>query len=141
MRKLLLTTVTASVIGLAGNVAHAAIDTRPELGPDDIAKAIETAKQNELRFKRDYEGRTIFFSWVFYKVSSSFSDGWRVEFGNGSFSGNVYCRVSDQSTLNRVIEWDKGHHATIRGTIVDGSWGDLELKNCSVTDYVAPESK
>jgi hypothetical protein len=124
MKKLLLAGVAIATLV---SLAHAA-----EYGPDDIGRAIETGKQNEIRFTRDFANRTIGFVWTFDHATSSFGGGYNVEFGNGGMFGNVICEVSEQSTLNRVVEWNKGQRASVTGIIDRASFGDLYLRNCKI---------
>jgi len=106
-----------------------------DLGPEDIQRAIETYKQNEIRFKRDFVGKTIGFTWTFYNAKGNFFDDSevRVEFGGGRFSGNVVCEDVDQKTKDLVIEWNKGQKASVSGTVNDVWFGNLHLKKCSIT--------
>jgi hypothetical protein len=83
---------------------------KEKLGPKDIQRAIDTYKQNELRFVRDFKGKTIAFTWTFYSVDADtwFNRGHRVSIGNGTFNGGVDCYISDQETLDKIVEWNKG---------------------------------
>ena len=125
MKKLM--TIAAALI--AATSVHAA-----DLGPSDIQKAIETYKANELRFTRDYVGKSIEFTWVLNKVSSQlFGNGYRVSFGKGGFSGGVDCIISDQTMLDTIVEWNRGQRVNVYGVVKDVTVGDLQLKQCKVT--------
>jgi hypothetical protein len=125
MKKLLsITIVLATVAG----AAHAA-----DFGPNDIQRAIDTYRANELRFTRDFVGRSIEFTWVFRNASSRyFGSGYRVTIGNGSFNGNVDCVVTDQTMLDKIVEWNKGQRVKVYGVIKDVTMGDLQLKECNI---------
>ena len=113
---------TAMVIGFA-DMANSA-----DFGPTDIAKAISTYEQNQIRFHRDYAGKQISFSWVFNSARKHwFGNGYIVQLGD-----NVTCDVNDPTTLNTVIEWNKGQNVSVIGTIDDVTFGTLELKNCNL---------
>jgi hypothetical protein len=126
--------VVAALLAASTLSSHAA-----DFGPTDIAKAIDTYKQNEIRFKRDYVGRMISFGWTFAGASSRLFGGYRVEFGNGGWGDNVACDVKDQATLDKVVEWNKGQLVTVTGTIDDVSIGDLLLKNCTLQAIPQPQ--
>src|SRR5262245_16805917 len=101
-----------------------------ELGPQDIQRAVDTYKQNEIRFERDFKGRTIGFTWIFYKASSRlFSNGYRVSFGN---NGDVVCTVQDPKVLDQIVEWNKGQKVSVSGTIDDVTFGTLYLQGCTI---------
>ena len=118
---------------IAVTVLTATTSIAADFGAKDIQRAIDTYRQNEMRFQRDFVGRSIEFVWVFDKASSRFfGNGYRVSFGNGGFNGGVDCIVSDQETLDKIVEWNKGQRAFVSGTIDDVSVGDLKLKNCKI---------
>jgi len=120
--------LVAAALALVATVAQAA-----DYGPTDIQRAIDTYKQNEIRFGRDFAGKTISFTWTFHKARSRmFSNGYVVEFGNGGFSDGVSCDVSDQGTIDTVIEWNKGQRVSVVGTIYDVTMGTLQLKECTI---------
>jgi len=122
MKKLLL----ATTLALATSAAFAA-----EFGGSDIQRAIDTYRANEVRFQRDFAGRSIDFNWVFYKASSRFiGSGYRITIGNGGFSGNVDCIINDQATLDQLVNWNKGQRIHVTGIIDDVTMGDLQLKQC-----------
>lgn len=124
MKKYLVT----AALALVATVAQAA-----DFGPTDIQRAIETYKQNEIRFGRDFAGKTISFTWTFNRARSRmFSNGYVVEFGNGGFSGGVECDVNDQATIDTIIEWNKGQRVSVTGTIDDVTMGTLQLKGCTI---------
>ena len=63
-----------------------------------------------------------------------FSKGqYRATFGKNAFGGNVDCIVSDESTINSMIDWNKGQNVKISGTIDDTLMGDVKLKDCTYT--------
>jgi hypothetical protein len=125
MKKLLITIVLATIT----SAAHAA-----DFGPSDIQRAIDTYGANELRFTRDFVGRSIEFTWVFRDASSRyFGSGYRITIGNGSFNGNVDCVITDPIMLDKIVEWNKGQRVKVYGVIKDVTMGDLQLKECIIT--------
>jgi hypothetical protein len=73
------------------------------------------------------------FTWVFHKASERlFGNGYRVEFGNGGFTGNVDCTVTEQKLLDQIVEWNKGQRVHVYGIIDDVTMGDLQLKQCKI---------
>jgi hypothetical protein len=107
---------------------------KEKLGAKDIQRAVDTYKQNELRFVRDFKGKPIAFNWVFNSVSAEnwFGHGHRVSIGNGSFSDGVDCYISDQATLDKIVEWNKGQKVYVTGIVDDVSVGDLKLSQCKI---------
>jgi hypothetical protein len=128
MKKLLMT--AATLVALATSTMANAAD----YGADAIQPAIDTHRANQLRFARDYIGRSIEFIWTFHSVrEKTFGSGYVVKVGNGSFGGGVECTVTDQALLDTIVEWNKGQKARIYGVIdhVD-LIGDLQLKRCRI---------
>ena len=103
-----------------------------DLDSKDIERAVATYKQNEMRFTRDYVGKTIEFEWTFDRAKAKlFGDGYRVVFGGGLFGG-ADCDVQDQKTIDAVIDWNKGQRVHVYGTIHDVTFGTLQLKSCTI---------
>jgi len=126
MKKFLLAFV-AVTIAAASNASAA------DYGPADIEKAIGTYKANEVRFARDYAGKSIAFTWTFHNARARlFGGGYRVNIGNGGIGGNVDCTVTDQTLLDKIVEWNKGQRIQVSGIIDDVTFGDLQLKQCKI---------
>jgi hypothetical protein len=95
----------------------------------DVPRAIETYKQNEMRFQRDFVGKTIEFEWMFQGASKQlFGNGYIVSFGTGGLFGGVDCNVEDQKILDTIIEWNKGQRAAVTGVIDDVMFGTLSVR-------------
>jgi hypothetical protein len=122
MRKLLL--VSAMLVSTSALAVEC-------LGPTDIQKAIDTYHQNEMRFRRDFKGKQIAFTWNF-SSASAYTHSTSVTFGGSGTS--VVCRDVSQQVVDLMVDWDKGQWASVEGTIDDAGFGDtLWLKNCRVT--------
>ena len=58
------------------------------------------------------------------------SDRYTATFGNNLLGDNVTCDVKDRSTIDLMMDWDKGQMVTVFGTIRDTLMGDIMLDNC-----------
>jgi hypothetical protein len=122
------------LLAVAAVLAAVTTANAAELGPSDIQRAIETYRSNEIRFERDFSGRSIEFVWTFNRASSRrIGEGYRVSFGNGSFMGGVDCVVTEQAVLDEIVEWNKGQRVNVSGIIKTVSVGTLQLKDCTIT--------
>jgi len=127
MRTTTTTTVAAIVVALATPALAA------DLGAKDIAGAIDTYRANEIRFTRDYAGKSIEFTWTFSRAKAKlFGSGYRVTIGTGGLTGNVDCSVTEQKLLDQIVEWNKGQKVRVRGVVEDVTMGDLQLKECTI---------
>ena len=105
----------------------------PDYGAADIQRAVKTYEANEVRFQRDFVGKSIDFVSVFNRASSRWiGNGYRITFGNGSFGGGVDCVITDQTLLDKIVEWNKGQRVRIFGIIKDVTVGDLQLEQCKI---------
>ncbi len=71
------------------------------LGAPDIQPIINTYRENEIRFKRDYVGKQFSAVLPFFKVSEGFLssiDGAQVQFANDK----VYCFVKSVAMLSSI---------------------------------------
>jgi len=124
-----------NVVIVVGALALACITpaSAADLGAKDVARAIDTYRANEIRFTRDYAGKSIEFTWTFNAAKAKlFGAGYRVTIGNGSLTGNVDCSVTEQAMLDQIVEWNKGQKVRVRGVVEDVTMGDLQLKECTI---------
>jgi hypothetical protein len=129
-----------------GSVQHVAAspDTSDAsvVGLAELRRIANTYCNNEIRFKRDYAGRKFEAVMPFNNASKQLFGllpGYMLTFGPGGMSGgNVVCSIDDEPTIQRVIEWNKGRKAVIRGSIRDVNFmGDLHLGADCTTIEVA----
>jgi hypothetical protein len=104
----------------ASSVMHASA-----FSPNDTSAIVSASRSNELRFARDYKGKP-FDGTVRFQSASSFFGTMFVHF-NG-----VYCAVSDQAILDKIIDWNAGQSVHLHGTIDGTTLGDISLKDCTM---------
>lgn len=119
--------ITAAVLG-----AMVAPALAYDLNNTDIPKALASYEQNQLRFNREYVGKTISFGGPVNEIQKQIIGGsYRITFGNtNSFSGHVYCEITDPVLLDKIVAWNKGDMVNVDGTIKDVWFGNLELDRC-----------
>jgi len=116
-------------IGLAQKDASA-----QTFGNSDARLIVDTSRNNELRFKLDFKGKT--FSDVMRFESAkerTFGSGYLVEFSERNFTG-IYCFVDDKAILKRVIDWNKDKMVKVTGIIEAAMFGKIELDNCKIDE-------
>jgi len=100
----------------------------------DISTIAETSKTNEIRFGRDYKGRTFADTMVLVNISESINKGtYRVSLKSNlslGFGGGVDCKLSDPRSLEIAVNWNKGQRIEVSGIIEGTSVGDLVLSSC-----------
>jgi hypothetical protein len=105
-------------------------------GFGDVHRILETMRENELRFERDYAGKSFDAVGPFYSVTKMTFPWWeyRVAF-RGLGSSEVECHFKDDDpALNAVTGWKKGQLVRVQGAIRGKNLiGDLRLKDCVLT--------
>jgi hypothetical protein len=97
----------------------------------DIPRIVETSRDNEIRFNRDYKGKTFSGVLPFYSATEKvIGSGYLVQFGETS--SGVYCFISDKRILDRVIDWNKGKLVRVSGTIRTTMFGSIALETCEM---------
>jgi pyruvate/2-oxoglutarate dehydrogenase complex dihydrolipoamide acyltransferase (E2) component len=106
------------------------------LGADSLSKIVDTYRQNEIRFKRDYVGKQFDDVLPFRSAKAKIfsEDQYTVGFGKGMFVSDIDCTVSDKATMDRVIDWNKGDRIRIRGVIKDVTMGSVQLDRCQLSE-------
>lgn len=124
--------IVASVIAFS----YPAISSAESLGIGDLESMHSTYKANQIRFKRDYVGKSFVGRIAFRTVRESmFNDGeYTVEFGNGGFTSDVDCKVSDPSVIDKIVEWNKGDVINVSGVVADSLMGSIQLSGCSFVE-------
>jgi peptidoglycan hydrolase-like protein with peptidoglycan-binding domain len=109
---------------------------RADFSAADISIIAETSKTNEIRFGRDYKGRTFADTMVLANISESLNKGtYRVSLKSNlsfGFGGGVDCKLSDPRSLDIAVNWNKGQRVEVSGIIEDTSLGDLVLSGCGM---------
>jgi hypothetical protein len=105
------------------------------LGADSLPKIVDTYRQNEARFKRDYQGKQFESNLPFRSARESmfFADRYMVGFGTGGFTSDVDCVVSDKAVMNRIVDWNKGDRVKVSGIVKDVTMGSVQLDVCSLS--------
>src|SRR5262249_8942542 len=107
---------------------------RADFSAADISIIAETSKTNEIRFGRDYKGRTFADTMVLANISESLNKGtYRVSLKSNlslGFGGGVDCKLSDPRSLEIAVNWNKGQRIEVSGIIENTSVGDLVLSSC-----------
>ena len=101
----------------------------PAFTGSDIATIVDTSRQNEVRFNRDYKGKVFSDVLTFEQMTeNTFGSDIHIHFRG------AYCFSDDKAMLQRMIEWNKGHRARVTGVIRTTMFGDIALKNCVISE-------
>jgi hypothetical protein len=119
-------------------------DVVPNAYHDAIA-IVDAAKVNEVRFIRDYKGRTFTDALTFRRLfRDRFNGGWRALFSNlpGPMrSTELVCRQIDNKTAMSMVDWKEERRVKVTGRIGDVILGDLELDDCGFDEPEDASSK
>lgn len=109
--------------------------TSTKLALHDVAMIIDTYKKNEIRFVRDVRGKEFDDDVQFVNARQNLIEtgSFTLTFGPGTFSGNVTCKTSEQSAINTIADWNKGDIVHLSGNVSDVTFGDVQLKDCTMT--------
>jgi hypothetical protein len=105
-----------------------------EFKSTDIPRIVENSRNNEIRFNRDYKGRTFDSNMAFKSASEdSFRAGkYRISFAAVDGEGQVDCYVTDKQTIDMIADWPKGRSARVSGEIRSTVMGDVQLDTCTI---------
>lgn len=99
----------------------------------DIASIVETSRGNEIRFARDFKGKSFGADGAFKSASESLLGGGYTVMVDTD-GGSVLCELSDPALLNAAVEWNRGQSVSVSGSIRTTTIGALVLdKGCRVT--------
>jgi hypothetical protein len=91
----------------------------------DAKAIVDTSRSNEVRFNRDYKGKTFQDILTFKSITERlFGSGYDVSFDGAD------CRVN-ATEAQRLIDWNKGQQVRVAGSIRTTALGDLQLDACS----------
>ena len=125
------TMTAAAALMLVAGAANA-----QTLNSSDITAVADASRNNEIRFNRDYRGKTFSDLMIFNSADENiFAAGsyWlRFQSGKSAslFGGGVTCRTSDQSVLNEVADWNKGQQVLVTGTVRTTQMGIVHIDDC-----------
>jgi hypothetical protein len=127
--------MTVRILGVVALIAFIALvpaHAQQMLGADSLSKMVDTYRQNEARFKRDYVGQQFEGILPFRSAKENFfiADRYMVGFGTGGFTSDVDCIVSDKAVMNRIVDWNKGDRVKVRGVVKDVTMGSVQLDGC-----------
>ena len=121
MRKMTLMVAACTVLALSPAVRAA------DFGPSDQYQIVDTARHQEIRFKRDYKGK------IFAAPGQvkSISEGWsgRVNVAVRVAGEEVNCWVNKVDAKD-LADMDAGRRVQVTGEIRDTVFGDLQVDNC-----------
>lgn len=105
------------------------------LGEGDMKKIAGTYEENEMRFKRDFAGKSFSAVLPFRNATENifFKGQYDVGFGKGNFLADVDCTVSSVADIDRISDWNKGDMISVTGRISDVTMGVIQLKPCQMT--------
>lgn len=104
------------------------------LGVTDIDPMYETYKANEVRFIRNYVGKTFSAVLPFRDARENIilKGHFTISFGEGdTFAADIDCEVSDRTTIDSIVDWNKGDAVKVTGVVKDNTMGTTNLENCT----------
>ena len=104
------------------------------LGAGDLRSMHDTYNKNQARFFRDFKNRQFSAILPLHNVVESPLEkgSYSVSFGDGNWTGDVNCKIADQSTIDLITNLDKGDRMLIKGTIEDHTFGSIDLTGCQL---------
>jgi hypothetical protein len=127
-----------SLVAATGFGANAAEPTplpvppTPVFGASNIPTIVDTYRENQIRFSRDYVGQPFAAVLPFRSASERWiGSGYRILLSVDSWI-TVDCIILNQSALNVIANWREGDQVKIEGVIDDVTLGSLQLKNCKL---------
>ena len=120
------------VAALITLIALASAHAQQMLGADRLSKMVDTYRENEARFKRDYVGKQFEDTLPFRSAKENLfiADRYLIGFGRGVFTSDVDCTVADKAVMNRIVDWNKGDRIRVRGVVKDVLMGSVQLDGC-----------
>ena len=120
------------VAALITLIALASAHAQQMLSADGLSKMVDTYRQNEARFKRDYLGKQFEDTLPFRSAKENLfiSDRYLIGFGTGVFTSDVDCTVADKAVMNRIVDWNKGDRIRVHGVVKDVLMGSVQLDGC-----------
>jgi len=114
--------IVAAAVVLLMSTAYAA-----DFGVADVPTIVSTYRQNSVRFKRDFVGKTFSAILRFDSASEHFWGSLTAAFDGG----NVIC-LSITGDTTKIADWNQGDHIKVDGTVYDVTLGALQLKPCAL---------
>ena len=99
-------------------------------GANDVTRIVDASQNNEMKFSRDYKGKTFSASLRFEGASTELFSKTKYQV---NFEDGVYCSgFKDEAVLGAMADWSKGQHVAVTGTITDTVLGNLWLEGCAL---------
>lgn len=101
----------------------------------DLSRIVGTYRENEMRFKRDFQGRRFADILPFYKTTEKLfsKDEYTVSFGTGRVAGEIDCTVASASGIAEIANWNRGDKVRIEGIVRDVTIGSVQLESCTLS--------
>ena len=101
-----------------------------ELDASDIPKIINTYYEDEIKFKRDYLGKTLTATLFFNDArEKAFVTGYFIGFDGINGSAGLTCSFSE-TLPSEFIDWEAGKPVSLTGIVSDVVLATLYLKRC-----------
>jgi hypothetical protein len=108
---------------------------QPLLKERDLPKIVETYRENETRFGKDFLGKRFSDVLPFRSaVEMLFRGTYRVGFGTGILASDLDCTVTSPDDISRIGEWRKGDKIYVEGIVKDVIRGSVELEQCTLSN-------
>ena len=108
----------------------------------DIDLMVDIRRENQLRFERDFEGRTIEVDGIFRGLNTHVigSTLW-AKFDIAGVRANVHCVYLNRSSpaATTLVDASPGDRFTILGQISRTFLGDLQVRNCEILNETSGE--
>jgi hypothetical protein len=95
---------------------------------------VDTSRENEIRFDRDFKGKTFADRMIFGSLTEEIFGGtYAAHFDGENHSGfgdDVICGDIAKGAANQLIDWKSGQTAYVSGQIDTTMFGTVFLKNC-----------
>ena len=94
-----------------------------DFGAADVPNIVNTYRQNSIKFKRDFVGKTFSANLRFDSATEHWCGALTATF-NGS---SIVC-LSITGDTAKIADWNPGDHIKVDGTVYDVTLGTLQLK-------------
>ena len=128
MKKLLL--AATALVAFVTSVELCASSNAQIFNLNNATKIVADSRENQIRFNRDFKGRTFSDTLVFERLSEGFLGNWRAGFHG------VDCHM-DTSQAQQLVEWNAGKRIRVTGTIDTTLFGDIQLADCKFGEQKA----
>ena len=131
MRRFILATAGLAFLSQMSITVSAPAQVSVSYGVSDLSHIVADSRGNELRFNRDFKGRSFDGVLAFRSVEAALFSSTRYRVGFGKIMDGVDCSVTDKATLDRIIDWQSGRPVRVNGIIHTTLMGDVQLDDCT----------